>query len=112
LGLTARAVLGGLAASIVGWFLLSYLPYLRYFLSIFVGVAVGESMSRLAKRRTSVALEVAAPAVVVIGLLAIEIFRAGDGTRLFQDIANQPGVAMALVLPGVIASFVAVVKLR
>jgi hypothetical protein len=112
LGLTARAVLGGLAASLVGWYLLSFVPYLRYFLSILVGVAVGEGMSRLARRRTSVVLEVAAVAVVVVGLLVIEMLRMGDGARLFRDMADQPGLGLAIVLPGVIASLVAVVKLR
>jgi hypothetical protein len=110
--LTGRAALGGLAASAVGWYVLSFLPYLRYFLSILVGVAVGEIMSRLARRRTSLALEVAAVVVVAVGLIAIEMFRTGDGARLFQDMANQPGMGMTILLPGVIASIVAVVKLR
>jgi hypothetical protein len=112
LALMSRAVAGGLAASLLGWYLLSYVTYLRYFLSILVGAAVGESMSRLARRRTSTILEVAAVAVIAVGLFAVELFHRGGGVRLFQDMGNQPGVGMAVLLPGVIASLVAVVKLR
>jgi hypothetical protein len=104
--------MGGLGASFAGWFFLAYVPYLRYFLSILVGVAVGESMSRLARRRTSLVLEIAAVAAVAVGLFGIEMVRTGSGLSLFQDMANRPGVGLAILLPGAIASFVAVVKLR
>jgi hypothetical protein len=69
-------------------------------------------MSRLARRRTSVVLEVAAVVAVAVGLFGIEMIRTGSGLGLFPDMANRPGVGLTILLPGAIASFVAVVKLR
>ena len=72
--LLGRSAAAGLGASFVTWLLISILPYLRFFLSILVGFAVGEVMSRLAQRRSNRYLEVAAVLAVVIGLLLSRTF--------------------------------------
>lgn len=112
LWLIGRSFAGGLIVSLVGWFFLSYVPYLRYFLSILVGVAVGESMSGLARRRTNRVLEIAAVFAVVVGLFGVEMARTGLGFGIFQAMSNEPGIGTSLLIPGAIASFVTVVKLR
>jgi hypothetical protein len=113
LTLLVRSALAGLLTSLVVWLVVSYLVVLRYFLSILVGAAVGEVMSRLARRRTSRALEAAAVLDVVAGLLAVEAFWQRDDLHGYvTSIGSDQSTLLALVLPAVIASFVAVVKLR
>lgn len=107
--LLLRAGLAGLLISAVGWFVLSYIPYLRYFLAILVGVGVGETMSRLARRRMSRALEVMAVAAVLVGLVGTEALRFGS---FFSDLSQSTAVLVSLAVPGAIASLVAIVKLR
>jgi hypothetical protein len=104
-----RATAAGLAVSVVGWFLLSYVIFLRYFLAILVGVTVGETMSRLARRRDNIFLESGAVIAVVAGLFLVETLRFPDFWTLVRvDQATSVGVA----IPALVASFVAVVKLR
>lgn len=111
--LLARASAGGLIASILVWLLVSGLPFLRFFLSILVGFAVGEVMSRLSRRRSNLALEIAAVLVVVIGFLVVEIWRfAGSAGSFVSALALAPSFLIATLIPVAIASFVAVVKLR
>jgi hypothetical protein len=107
--LLARSVLAGFAVSSLGWFFLSYIVFLRFFLGILVGAAIGETMSRLARRRDTVTLEAGAVAAVIAGLLLVETFRYPDFWTAFTQ--NQ-SVSISLAIPAVIASFVAVVKLR
>ena len=111
--LLARSGLAGLAVSIVCWVLISGVPFLRYFLAIVVGAAVGETMSRLARQRTSRALEVLAVADVLAGLVLVEVVRTGTlmGSQL-SALGNSPSLFVWMIVPAVIASFVAVVKLR
>jgi hypothetical protein len=111
--LLARSGLAGLAVSIVCWVLISGAPFLRYFLAILVGAAVGETMSRLAQRRVSRSLEVVAVGDILAGLLLIEFVRTGSviGAPL-SAVGNNPSLFLWLVVPALIASFVAVVKLR
>lgn len=111
--LLARASGGGLTASVLVWLVISGLPFLRFFLSILVGFAVGEVMSRLSRRRTNLALETAAVVVVVIGFLAVEVWRfAGSVESLGAALAGSPSFLIATLIPVAIASFVAVIKLR
>lgn len=110
--LLLRAVGAGLLISLAAWFLLSYVVYLRFFLSILVGVAVGEGMSRLAKRRSNRLLESGAVAVVLAGLIIVESVRYGGISGLGHALAYSPGAQVGIVLPGIVASLVAVVKLR
>lgn len=113
LWLLARASGGGLIASVLVWLVVSGLPFLRFFLSILVGFAVGEVMSRLSRRRSNLALEISAVIVVVIGFLVVEVLRfAGTVGTLVAALAVSPSFLIATLLPIGIASFVAVIKLR
>lgn len=111
--LMLRSGLAGLVTSTLVWLLISFMPFLRFFLSILVGVAVGEAVSRLARRRVSRSLEVVAVVDVVLGLLLAEGIRLQDALYLFSAAQGQDqAFLLALGLPALIASFVAVVKLR
>lgn len=111
--LLLRSAVAGLSVSIVGWFLASYVGYLQFVFAILVGVAVGEVMSRLARRRTSRALEVVTVVVVVAGLAAAQVVRAfADLPFLVTALGQNPSFFIAFLFPAVVASFVAVVKLR
>jgi hypothetical protein len=103
LGLLGRSAAAGVVVSAVAWFLVGFVPYLSFFLAILVGIAVGEVMSRLAKRRVSRALEAAAVLDVFLGMLAVQGMSA-----LTSGVRYAP----FLLVPGIIAAFVAVVKLR
>jgi hypothetical protein len=111
-GLLARASLVGLCTSTGAWFLVSLVPYLRFFLSILVGIAVGEVMSRMSKRRSNLGLDAAAVGCVVVGLLLVEslVWKADSG--LFKSLLQSQAYFLSLVIPAVIASVVAVIKLR
>jgi hypothetical protein len=111
--LLARSGLAGLLVSAAIWISVSFVPYLRFFLAILVGVAVGETMSRLARRRVSRALEVLAVVNVLLGLVTVEALRYGDRLpALLHVLSNNPSFLVGLAVPAFIASFVAVVKLR
>lgn len=111
--LLLRSALVGLPVSIVAWFVASYVGYLQFVLAVLVGVAVGEVMSRLARRRTSRALEVLTVVVVVAGLGVAQVVRAlAELPLLVTALGQSPSFFIALLFPAVIASFVAVVKLR
>lgn len=105
--LLGRSTGGGFVVSLVAWYLLSFVPFLRVFLAVVVGVAIGEVMTRLARRRTSAALEVAAVVAVVAGLLVVETALVGAWWS-----GGDQGWVLALLVPAAIASFVAVIKLR
>lgn len=74
-----------------------------------MGAAIGEVMSRLALRRNALQLQVVTVLVTVGGLLLVETVRlqgpgplvAGGGIHL-----------VPLIVPGLVASVVAVIKLR
>ena len=111
--LLARAGSAGLFVSAVCWFLISFAFYLRFFLAILVGFAVGETMSKLARRRVSRSLEIVAVADVLLGLAVTEVLRVGSSPpSLLSSLSQDPSVLVALAISGIIASFVAVVKLR
>lgn len=111
--LLARATIVGLVVSAITWFLVTFIPFLLFFLGIAVGLAVGESMSRLARRRTSRPLEVAAVFDVVLGLGVVLALRTnGEILHVLTGTAGSPRVLLTTLIPAVIASFVAVVKLR
>jgi hypothetical protein len=107
--LIIRSTVAGFAVSAVCWYFLSYVAFLRFFLSILVGAAIGETMSRLAKRRDNLFLEAGAVAAVVAGLLLVETLRFSD---FWTAAGIDQSVSVSLAIPALIASFVAVVKLR
>ena len=103
----------GLLTSCVVWSLVSLVPYLRFFLSIFVGLAVGEVMSRLSRRRDNRWLEVTAVACIVLGFAVSQaLLLQGDIGFLVATFASIPGYAVSALIPIVIAAYVAIVKLR
>jgi hypothetical protein len=104
-----RATAAGFAVSVVAWYVVSLVVFLSFFLSFLVGAAVGEVMSRLSRRRSNVLLEAAAVVAVVGGLAAVTVLRFGP------DVSHGPGyqfTLVGLVFPAIIASVVAVLKLR
>ncbi|MGI8826916.1 MAG: hypothetical protein ACR2JC_14985 [Chloroflexota bacterium] len=111
--LLARSALGGLAVSAIAWYLVSLVPFLRFFLSILVGAAVAEAMSRLAKRRDNRWLEIAAVVVVVAGLALAQLAVFAGSLSVYGPLFGQtPGYLISLAVPVIIAAVVAVVKLR
>ena len=106
--LLARSSAGGLAASILSWLLITYVSYLSFFAAIVVGFAVAAAMSPLAKRRTSRPLEVAAVSVVIAGYIIARYVRfALLGGPPFDHLGTT-----GIILPLVLASFIAIVRLR
>jgi hypothetical protein len=111
--LLLRAVPAGLGTSLLAWYLVSYIPFFRFFLGILVGLAVGEVMSRLARRRSNVVLEAGAVLVIVIGFFgAVALHDLSSAGTDIRDIATNTGLQLAVLLPLVLASIVAVIKLR
>lgn len=110
-GLLARSVPVGLLTSVVAWFLVSVVPFLSFFLSILVGVAVGEAMSRTARRRTNLMLEALAVLDVVAGLAIVMAISGNLSPHLLATSASSREL-IRYVIPAAIASFVAVLKLR
>jgi uncharacterized membrane protein YoaK (UPF0700 family) len=107
--LLLRSGLSGLGTSLVAWYIVSFFPFLRLFLSILVGVAVGEVMSRMARRRISRLLEVVAVIVIVAGIAIVYGVQFGlEGLPL----ASYRGALLTLGISAVLGSAVAVVKLR
>ena len=106
--LLARSGVAGLAVSTAAWFAVSYIAYLGFFAAILVGFAVAAAMSTLAKRRTSRSLEAMAVCAVVLGLFIAWWVRFAVLAGLSLDTLSLNGI----VLPAVLASFIAVVRLR
>ena len=106
--LLARSAAGGLATSAVSWLLITYVTYLSFFAAIAVGFAVAAAMAPLAKRRTSRPLEVAAVVAVVGGYI---IARYARFALLGGLEFGAPNLGV-LILPLVLASFIAVFRLR
>ena len=107
--LFAVSAAGGLGTSLVAWYLLAYVPSLRFFLSIFAGLAIGEVMSRLARRRSNLLLEALAVAVVVAGFVIVARFHPG----VTAISALDAGQATAFdLIPVIFACVTAVIKLR
>lgn len=110
----ARSLAVGLGASLVGWYIASYVPYLRFILGAVIGAAVGEAMSRASARRTSIMLEIAAVMAVVAGLVGVGVVERalGIATPWTFGTGGAPALSAYAVLPAVVAAIVAVVKLR
>ena len=107
------AVTTGFVTSVLAWYVISFIPYLRFILSFLVGAAVGEVMSRLARRRANLVLEAGAVVAVVGGLVLVDAVEASAlGLPLRAYLSGNPTVGVLVILPAVIASFMAVVKLR
>ncbi len=106
--LLARSATGGVAASTLAWLLVAYVSYLSFFAAILVGFAVAAAMSPLAKRRTSRPLEVVAVSSVVAGLFIAHYVR----FALFGGLPLNSLSTTGVVVPLVLASFIAVVRLR
>jgi hypothetical protein len=111
--LLGRSFLAGLGASLLGWYIVSYVPYLRFFLGLVVGAAVGEVMSRLALRRKTITLEIAAVAAVIGGLVLISLAERAAGIDAAYTLGSGASLLSAyLLFPAIVASIVAVVKLH
>jgi hypothetical protein len=111
--LLARSGALGLVTSALLWFVVAFIPFLSFFLAILVGVGVGEVMSRAARRRSSRSLEVLAVVAIVLGLLIVEaLLPGGRLAALLQGAIYIRGFIISVLVPVVIASFVAIVKLR
>jgi hypothetical protein len=108
--LFARSAAVGFATSLVAWWFLSYVPSLRFFLSIFAGLAVGEVMSKLSRRRSNLVLEAIAVGVVIAGFVIVENLHPGFGGGISRFGAG--GSATYDIVPIIFASIAAVVKLR
>jgi hypothetical protein len=108
-----RAVPAGLLVSGVAWYFTSFVPFFSFWLGFLVGIAVGEVMSRLAKRRTNFVLEAAAVGCVIIGFFAtfgvqhLELAR-----TVIASGSQNPAFQIWFLLPVVAASFMAVLRLR
>ena len=107
--LFAVSTAGGLVTSLVSWWVLSYVPSLRFFLSIFAGLAIGEVMSRLARRRSNILLECLAVGAVVGGFVVVARFH--PGVQVVSAFGGGQATAYDIV-PIIFASIAAIVKLR
>src|SRR5436305_14892804 len=47
-GTILPALLAGVAVSALGWYILTFIPFFRFFAAVFVGIAIGDVMSRVA----------------------------------------------------------------
>jgi hypothetical protein len=111
--LLLRALPAGLATSALAWYIVAYIPLFRFFLGILVGAAVGEVMSRLSRRRSNRVLEAGAVLDVVAGFfVALALHSPGSAGTAIADVTTSTGLQLAVLLPLVLASIVAVVKLR
>lgn len=99
---------GGLVAATLAWLLVSFVSYLSFFAAMLVGFAVAAAMSPLAKRRTSRLLEFVAVSTVVAGLFIAYYAR----FALFGGPPLDRLGTTGIVIPLVLASFIAVVRLR
>lgn len=111
-GLLLRSGAAGLTVSTATWLAVGVIPYLRFFLAIFVGFAVGEVMTRAARRRSNRVLEAVAVAAVIAGWVIAEAVYGSTNRALLSALISQPTVVVSALIPLAIASFVAVVKLR
>lgn len=105
LWLLGRSFAGGSVASLFAWYVVSAIPYVRFFLSFLVGLTVGEVMTRLANRRSNRFLEVSAVVAIAGGLGVVEWLRFG-----IPPISQF--ALLSLILPAGIASWMAIAKLR
>lgn len=110
--LLIRSGLAGLVVSTIAWLVVGVIPYLRFFLAIFVGFAVGEVMSRAARRRGNHLLEAVAVMAVIVGWAIAESVYGYASRGLLTAMSSQPSFVISAILPLAIAGFVAVVKLR
>jgi len=111
--LVARSLVGGVVTSTLGWYVVSFIPFLRFILSFLVGTAVGTVMSRLAQRRSNLVLETCAVVAVVGGLALVDAVEASAlGLPLSAYLRADPAVGILVILPAIIASFMAVTRLR
>lgn len=106
--LLGRALAGGVLVSAIAWLLLQQLPFFRFFLAVLVGVAVGETVDRLGRKRRGRPLEVVAGVAVVVGLAFAQVLtHLTAGMPLFEG-----GMLYGVGLPALLAVIVAVVKVR
>jgi hypothetical protein len=112
-GILLRSVPAGLAVSTGLWYLIGFIPFVGFWFGILVGLAIGEVMSRLAKRRSNIVLEAFAVVNAVAGFFIAFQLRYPN---LLHALASNGSANSAFqgifLLPVVLASFVAVVKVR
>lgn len=109
-GLTASAIAAGVGVSALGWYILTFIPFFRFFAAVFVGIAIGDVMSRVAKGRSNVLLQGGAVLSVVIGWIAAEAVRSGASVSAIFGGSSRAGVYVAL--PLLLASYFAYTRLR
>ena len=111
----ALAAIVSLAASLVAWTIALEAYFLVWLLSIFVGLAVGEVASRIAKRRTNVWLELVVGVDIVVGFVLV------SEEVLAREYFSKPGVGFAAgvglvsgltLIPLVLAVLAGVTRLR
>ena len=114
----ALAGVGALATAALAWLVVLQVPFLVWLLAIFVGLAVGEVASRLARRRVSRPLEIIVGVDIVLGFVAVRIFQSmAPGVGLQPSVTRFAAVSTALndpfslILLG-LAIFAGVTRLR
>lgn len=111
LRLVAPSFFGGLAVSAVGWYVLAFIPFFRFFAAVFLGIAIGDVMSRLAKRRISAVLQVLAVVNVALGwVIAEAVVSGGQIGWIFGAQGQYAGPYLAL--PLLLAAYFAYSRLR
>jgi hypothetical protein len=109
-GLTASAIAAGAGVSALGWYILTFIPFFRFFAAVFVGIAIGDVMSRVAKGRSNILLQVGAVLSVAIGWIVAEVVRSGTSVSAIAGGNSASGVYVAL--PLLLASYFAYTRLR
>ena len=110
------AALVGLGTSLLAWGIALEAYFLVWFLSIFVGLAVGEVASRAVRRRDNLWLEVIVGGAIVVGYLVMSglitglgfLFRSGLGSIA----AVSVGVMSFSIIPLALAVIAGVTRLR
>jgi hypothetical protein len=110
LGILPYSLLGGLATSTAGWYILRYISFFRFFASVFVGIAIGDVMSRLAKRRTHTILIAGAVVNVALGWVIATAIRSGGDVGFVTSGGGNSGIYVAL--PLLLAAYFAYTRLR
>lgn len=112
----ALAALAGLVTSFVAWYIALQAYFFIWLLAIFVGLAVGEVASRLAKRRDNIWLEVLVGADIVLGFFAFEFLNPLGGVFYRPDLATLGAVTVGAfqfsLIPLALAIIAGVTRLR
>jgi hypothetical protein len=108
--LVAASALGGLVVSAAGWYVLSFIPLFRFFAAVFLGIAVGDVVSRLARRRSNTVLIAVAIVDIVAGWIVAEGIASGGDAGWILSGSGSSGLYVAL--PLLLASYFAYTRLK